>query len=59
MKPTEHKTTVRMPRSLHKAARMRALEEDTTLSDVIRELVRLWLDNKIELLAEEKQPKEE
>jgi len=59
MNDAEHKTTVRMPLSLHKAARIRAIEEGTTLSDVIRELLRRWVDGEIELSTHEENEPEE
>ena len=49
---TDHKTTIRMPKDLNKAARIKAIETDTTLSDVVREFLALWVAGKIELPAQ-------
>ena len=34
---------------LHKAARIKAIETNTTLSDVVREFLRLWVAGELEL----------
>jgi hypothetical protein len=44
-----HKTTIRMPLDLHKAARIKAIETNTTVSDVVRECLRLWVAGELEL----------
>jgi hypothetical protein len=49
MTESYHRTTIRMAQNLHKAARIKALEMDTTLSDVIREFLRLWVAGELEL----------
>jgi len=40
----EHKTTVRIPEKLHRAAKARAALEGRTFSAVIRELLEKWLE---------------
>lgn len=52
---TDHKMTIRVPKELHKAARMKALESDVTLSDAVREFLRRWVEGEIELLTQETQ----
>ena len=59
MANSEHKTTIRMPKELHKAARVKVIESDAdSLSEVVRELLRLWLAGEIDLPShiEEEQP---
>jgi predicted HicB family RNase H-like nuclease len=54
---TDHKMTIRIPKELHKAARMKALELDVTLSEAVREFLRLWVAGDVELLpAQEETP---
>ena len=55
---TEHKMTIRVPKELHKAARMKALESDVTLSEAIREFLRRWVKGEIELLTQEETPEQ-
>ena len=45
----DHKTTLRVPVALHKAARIKAIELDTNLSEVIREFLQLWVADEISL----------
>ena len=54
-----HRTTIRILRDLHKAARIKALEMDTNLSDVIREFLRLWVAGEIELPIKEEETEQE
>jgi len=42
-----------MPKELHKAARIKAIEQDRALSDVVRQFLQLWVDGEIELPGEE------
>ncbi len=49
MTDTEHKMVVRIPRELHKAAKVKAIESDVTLSEAVRELLRLWVSGETEL----------
>jgi len=59
MADSEHKTTIRMPKELHKAARVKAIESDAeSLSEVVRELLKLWIAGEIDLptRVEEEQP---
>ena len=44
---------------MHKAARIKALEMDTNLSDVIREFLRLWVAGEIELPIKEEETEQE
>ena len=53
---SEHKMAIRLPRELHKAARLKAVESDVTLSDVVREFLRLWVEGQIELPKKEQPP---
>ena len=46
---TDHKTTLRIPPDLHKAARIKAIEMDTNLSSVVRQFLRQWVDGEIDL----------
>lgn len=50
----DHKMTVRIPREIHKAAKLKAIEADVTLSEAVRELMRLWADGQIELPTQTK-----
>jgi Arc/MetJ-type ribon-helix-helix transcriptional regulator len=50
MADSEHKTTIRIPKELHKAARVKVIESDAeSLSRVIRELLKLWIEGEIDL----------
>lgn len=44
----ETKTTLRLPQSLLREARVKAVREDLSLSEVIRRLLRLWLSGQVE-----------
>jgi antitoxin component of RelBE/YafQ-DinJ toxin-antitoxin module len=52
MAGSTHQTAIRIPKELHKAARMKAIELDVTLSEAIRELLRMWVAGKVELPTE-------
>ena len=55
----EHKGTYRVSRELVKSARAKALEQDLSLSEAIRQLLSLWVAGEIELPSrEEKEPEE-
>ena len=54
-----HKTTIRIPQDLNKAARIKALEMDTNLSEVIREFLRLWVAGEVELPPKEEETEQE
>ena len=41
--------TIRIPKELHKAAKVKAVELDIKLSEVVRELLGLWVADQIEL----------
>ena len=45
----ETKTTVRFPADLLKEARIKAIDEGLSLSEVLRRLLRLWLRGKVTL----------
>ena len=55
----EHKTTTRMPKQLHKAARIKAIECDISLSEAIRRFLVAWVTGETELPAKENEPEEE
>ncbi len=63
MSDSDHKMTLRIPRELHKAARLKAVESDMTLSDAVREFLRLWVAGQVELpprpKIEEEKPADE
>ncbi|MEA3341124.1 MAG: hypothetical protein U9R15_14260 [Chloroflexota bacterium] len=54
-----HKTTIRILQDLNKAARIKAIEMDTNLSEVIREFLRLWVAGEIELPTKEEKPEQD
>lgn len=45
----DHKTTIRLPRSEHTAARIKAVQANIALSEVIRRLLALWVAGKVVL----------
>jgi plasmid stability protein len=49
MEDRERRITVRAPESLHKAVRVKAAEQGKHTSDIVRELLTLWVEGKIEL----------
>ena len=49
MAGSTHQTAIRIPKELHKAAKMKAIESDVTLSEAIRELLRMWVAGEVEL----------
>lgn len=49
----ERRITVKVEEQLHKAVRVRVAEEGRAISDVVRALLRLWLDGKVELPGED------
>ena len=44
----ETKTTLRLPQSLLREARVKAVRQGLSLSEVIRRLLRLWLSGQVE-----------
>ena len=44
----ETKLTIRIPKELHIAVKVKAAKEDRTVSDVVRELLRQWLEEEKE-----------
>ncbi len=44
--PEDHRTLIYLPKELHTQARIEALREGKTLSAVIRELLKKWLEEK-------------
>ena len=59
MTDSTHQTAIRIPKELHRAARMKAIESDVTLSEAIRELLRLWVAGEIELPTKEEVTEQE
>ena len=60
MTETQHRTTIRMARSLAKSARIKALQMDTNLSEVVRRFLEAWVSGRISLpKPEEERPEEE
>jgi predicted HicB family RNase H-like nuclease len=55
---TENKIAIRIPKDQHKAAKLKALQEDVTLSDVIREFLNRWVAGEIELAKTGKETEE-
>jgi hypothetical protein len=49
----DHKMTIRLPKELHKAVKIKAIESDITLSEAIRKLLGGWVSGKVELPEEE------
>lgn len=49
----ETKTTVRLPAGMLREARIKAIREGLSLSEVLRRLLRLWLRGKVALDVEE------
>ena len=51
--------TIRIDKEFHKAAKLKAVESEVTLSEVIRQFLAAWLDGKLDLPGEEeKKPKD-
>ena len=48
-----HRTTINIPDSIFQRARIKALREDVTLTEVLRDLLARWVAGEIELAAEE------
>jgi predicted DNA binding CopG/RHH family protein len=44
MSQYDHTTTIRLSKELLKAARKKALEKGVSLSEIIRELLKQWLE---------------
>lgn len=54
----ERKILVRVSEDLHKAVRLKALEQERYVSEIVRELLEAWAAGKIELpTPEERKPK--
>jgi len=49
MTDTEHKMAVRIPKELHKAAKVKATESEIALSEVVRRFLAFWVAGEIEL----------
>ena len=45
----ERRIMVRAPESLHKAVRVKAAELGRPVSEIVRELLAMWVEGKIEL----------
>jgi predicted HicB family RNase H-like nuclease len=59
MADSTHQTAIRIPKELHRAAKMKAIQSDVTLSEAIRELLRLWVAGEIELPTQEEEATEQ
>ena len=56
----ERRITVKTTEAFHRAVRVRAAELGRPISEIVRELLRLWLAGEVELPArEEEQPEVE
>ena len=44
--PKTKRITVDLPPELHKAAKIKAVEKDKPLAEIIREMLRLWIKGK-------------
>ena len=49
----ERKIMVRAPEELHKAVRLKAVEQNRYVSEIVRELLTMWVAGEIELPAKE------
>jgi hypothetical protein len=49
-----HRTTINVPDSLFQRARIKALRENLTVSEVIRDLLARWVTSEIELSSKER-----
>lgn len=45
----DHKTTIRLPHDEHTAARIKAVQANISLSEVIRRLLALWVAGKVSI----------
>lgn len=45
----DHKTTIRLPHSEHTAARVKAVQANIALSEVIRRLLQMWVNGEVVL----------
>jgi hypothetical protein len=55
MEDESKRTTLYIPASLRRAARVKAIRLDTSLSAVIRELLERWLAGELKIRQEEEQ----
>ena len=53
-----HQTALRISKELHKAAKVKAAESDVTLSEAMRELLRLWVAGDVELPTHQEETQE-
>ena len=49
-----HRTTINIPDSIFHRAKIKALREDVTVSEVLRDLLARWVAGEIKLAAEER-----
>ena len=59
MRDTESRFAFRLDKALHKDLKRKALEEEVSLAEVTRALLRLWLEDKVQVptsMAEGEQP---
>ncbi len=47
-----HRTTINVPESIFRRARIKALREDVAVSEVIRDLLARWVSGEIDLASE-------
>jgi len=53
-----HRTTINIPDSVFHRAKIKALREDVTLSEVLRDLLVGWVAGEIRLSSEDRSPEE-
>jgi hypothetical protein len=53
-----HRTTINMPDAVFQRARVKALREDVTVSEVLRDLLARWVTGEIKLASEERSREE-
>jgi predicted HicB family RNase H-like nuclease len=59
MADSTRQTAIRIPKELHRAAKMKAIELDITLSEAMRKLLGMWVEGKVELPAKEEEVTEQ
>lgn len=57
--PRERKLMVRLTEEKHRAVRVRAAELGQPISEIVRYLLDLWLEGKVEINLTEREEKEE
>ena len=51
-----HRTTINLSEPIYRQARIKALREDVTVSEVVRDLLTRWVAGEIDLTDREKHP---